>query len=135
MAAFFEAMESDEKAKKARNKTPEDVQRKANIHYGMALDKGFMAHLGVGLLHFLPMTRLLPLQDGESRYLVEVDTPVGPQTKSCIENDQDGSRRIEHPLQYTDGLASWEPTLYFAADRCAVGRQLLDFFQVGLGRP
>lgn len=135
MAAFFEAMMgSDDQAKKARNKTPDEVQRKDNIHYGMALDKAFKVHLGVDLRRFLPRTRLLPLQAGERRYLVEVDTPVGRQTKSCIKNDQDGSRRIEHPLQYADGLA-WEPTLYSAADRCAVGRQLLDFFQVGLGRP
>ena len=130
MDAFFDALETNSKVKKAEAVSADKVQRVSNLYYGLALDKAMKLGTGIDTNHFTPTTILKPIAKDERRYLQEVTTPLGTQMKSCIENVVTGARRLEHPLDFVNGKVH-EPTLYAIADRCSVGRQVLDFYQVG----
>ena len=107
-------------------------ERKANVYYGLALDKAMQAGIGLQTSMFLPHAVLAPLQPGERRFKDVVECEgAEPQTRSCIENTSSGAVRVEYPAIIKNGI-EWEPTLYTAIDRCSVGKPLAEFLTYGL---
>ena len=81
----------------------------------------------------MPKIQLKPLGRNEERTLEMYNSPiVGEHERSIIENVVTGARRLELCVDLVEGKPH-EPTLYFSADRCAVGRPLFDFYEVGAG--
>ena len=128
----FMALKSRADVKKA-GETDFDVERACNIYMGNALEKTLQAGVDKDFKTFMPAHRLLPVTATEQRYFCEVDTLEGKKVRSCVyDSASTNPPRMELPLQMV-GDDIWEPTLYTCLDRCAVGRPLVDFFQLGLG--
>ena len=127
---FFDQEAALAIARREAAQSETEVERKANLWYGLALDKCIKVGLGVDSSKFVVPDPWKPLGLDEHRYFAEVETPVvGVTRRACVENVVTGDRRLELPYNFVGPYLD-EPTLYTCADRCSKGRPLIDFFQI-----
>ena len=132
MKAFFDNPTEEASDTLAKLTSELQVERKANIYYGLAFDKSLQIGLGIETAMFAPKHKLKPLKLNEKRYKQNCESPVlGMQCRSCVVNSETGERRLEYPVETINGAIE-EPTLYTSVDRCSMGRPLMDFLCLGL---
>ena len=78
MEQFFgNNVENDETSATLKSLNSEMLtERKANVFYGLCLDKGLQVGIGVSTSMFVPKTILLPLTQNEERVRKEFDSDV-----------------------------------------------------------
>ena len=134
MHSFFDKEAKENLKRKLQERADFDVQRKANLHFGLALEKQTTLATGIAFSKFIPKHRLRPLQEGEVRYFTVMDSPIDGQVRrSCLFDLATKKARVEYPKEFLDGKL-YEPTIYFSADRCMAGRPVLELLTLDVLR-
>lgn len=95
--------------------------RKSNRPWLLRLDHMLMVSVGVGLAHFLPQRRLLRLDPGDRRELVQVTRREDDEKEDrAVITTSSGDRRYELPRQKIDGCSVW-PALHLSMDQGSIG--------------